>query len=72
MRPYLIAGIVLIGLGGFVLVRGASYTSRRDVLKVGDVQVSATQQRSIPPWVGGAVMVGGAALILVGTRKRAA
>jgi len=71
MRPFIIAGIVLLGLGAFVLLRGASFTSRRDVLKVGDVKITADEQQSIPPWVGGGAMLVGVALIVAGTRKRA-
>ena len=70
MRQFILAGIVMLGLGAFVLRRGASFTSHRDVLKVGDVKVTADEQRSIPPWVGGAAMLVGVALIVAGTRKR--
>lgn len=71
MRQFLIAGIILFGLGAFVLLRGASFTSRREVVKVGDVQLSAEQRQSIPPWVGGMAMVAGVALVFAGTRRRA-
>ena len=70
MRQFILAGIVMLGLGAFVLLRGASFTSHRDVLKVGDVKVTADEQRSIPPWVGGAAMLVGVVLIVAGTRKR--
>jgi len=70
MRQFLIAGIVIFGLGAFVLLRGASFTSRRDVLKVGDLQISADQRQSVPPWLGGAAMVVGVALVVAGTRRR--
>jgi hypothetical protein len=71
MRQFIIAGLVVLALGAFVLLRGASFTSRRDVLKVGDVKVTADEQHTIPPWVGGAAMVAGAALIIAGMRQRA-
>ncbi|MBS1241888.1 MAG: hypothetical protein H6R40_1315 [Gemmatimonadetes bacterium] len=71
MRAYIIAGIVLLGLGAFVLLRGGSFTTRRDVVRMGDMKITADQQQSIPPWVGGAALVAGLALIVVGTRKRA-
>jgi hypothetical protein len=71
MRPLVIAGIVILCLGAFVLLRGASFTSRRDVLKVGDVKITADEQRSIPPWVGWAAVVAGVALLAAGGRKRA-
>jgi hypothetical protein len=71
MRHLIIVGIVILGLGAFVLLRGANFTTRRNVLKVGDVKITADEQQSIPPWVGGAAMVMGASLIVVGMRKRA-
>jgi len=71
MRPFIIAGIVILGLGAFVLLRGASFTSRRDVLKIGDVKVTADEQHSIPPWAGGVAMLAGVALIAAGARRRA-
>ncbi len=70
MRPLTIAGIILIAFGAFVLVRGASFTSRRDVLKVGDVKVTADEQRSIPPWAGWLAVVAGGALAVAGVRRR--
>jgi hypothetical protein len=71
MRPLILVGIVLLGLGAYVLVRGGSFTSRHDVLNVGDVKVTADEQRSIPPWLGGAAIAMGAALIVAGARRRA-
>jgi hypothetical protein len=71
MRRFIIVGIVVIAFGAFVLLRGASFTSRRNVLTVGDVKVTADEQQSIPPWVGGAAVVAGAALIFAGMRQRA-
>ena len=64
--------VVVAGyLGAFVLLRGASFTSRRNVLQVGDLKVSATERQSIPPWVGGVALLGGLVLIVAGARKRA-
>jgi drug/metabolite transporter (DMT)-like permease len=70
MRPLTIAGIILIAFGAFVLIRGASYTSRRDVLKVGDVKVTADEQQSSPPWAGLLAIVAGGALAVAGGRRR--
>ena len=71
MRPLILAGIVIFGLGAFVLLRGASFTSKRDVLQVGDVKITADQQRSVPPWLGGIAMAIGVVLIVAGSRKPA-
>lgn len=71
MRASLIAGIVLIVLGIFLLVRGGSFTTQKDVVKVGDVKLTADQQQSIPPWVAYLGIAAGAGLVFVGARKRA-
>ena len=71
MRQFLIAGLIVLGLGAFVLVRGGSFTTRRNVLKVGDLKVTADEQQSVPQWVGVAAVVAGVALIIAGTRQRA-
>ncbi|MEO8451302.1 MAG: hypothetical protein ABI647_16020 [Gemmatimonadota bacterium] len=70
MRPLTIVGILLIIAGAFVLIRGASFTSKRDVLKIGDVKVTADERQSVPPWAGGLAIVAGAALVFAGARKR--
>jgi len=70
MRPLVIAGIVLLGLGAFVLIRGGSFTTKRNVLEVGDLKVSASERQSIPPWLGGAVAIAGVALLVAGARKQ--
>ncbi len=71
MRPSIIAGIIIFGLGAYVLLQGASFTSQRNVLKVGDVKITADERQSIPPWAGAAAMVAGAVLIVSAARKKA-
>jgi len=70
MRPTLIAGIALIVLGIFLLVRGGTFTTQKDVVKVGDVKLTADEKQSIPPWVGYVGIAAGAGLLLAGARKR--
>jgi hypothetical protein len=71
MRPNLIAGIALIVLSVFLLVRGGTFTTQKDVVKVGDVKLTADEKQSIPPWVAYLGLAAGAGLLLVGSRKRA-
>ena len=71
LRPLTIAGIVLLCLGAFVLLRGMGFTSRRNVLDIGALKITADEQRSVPPWVGGVGVVVGVVLIVAGARKRA-
>lgn len=71
MKPLAIAGIVLAVLGAVIVFRGLSYGSQRSVLKLGDVQVTAEGERSIPTWVGAAAIVGGVLLVVgAGVRGR--
>lgn len=64
MKWQTIAGIVLAGLGVFIVLRGLSYGAGRTTMRVGDIQATVVEQRSIPTWVGGVAIVGG--LLLVG------
>ena len=72
MKPLAIAGIVLAVLGAFIVFRGLSYGSHRSVMRVGDMQVSAEEQRAIPAWVGGVAIVGGVLLLVGASRRRGA
>jgi len=71
MRPMSIAGIALLCLGLFLLFRGGSFTTQKEVVKVGDVKLTADEQQSIPPWVAGLGVVAGAGLLIAGMRRRA-
>jgi len=70
MKPRAIAGIVLIVLGAFIVFRGLSYGTQRNVMKVGDLQVSAEERRTIPTWLGGVAIVGGVLLVGADLRRR--
>ena len=65
-------GAVLVVLGILALVyQGFSYTKREKVLDVGPIEASADTRKhvGIPPLVGGAVLVAGVALLVVGNRR---
>lgn len=70
MKPLVIAGIVIAGLGAYVLLKGLTYRSQSNVLKVGDLQVTAEEHRLVPPWVGGVAVAGGLVLIGAGVRRQ--
>lgn len=70
MRPLALAGLVLLVLGGFILLRGLSFTSQKSVLKVGDFQASVEERRDVPPWAGGLAAAGGLILLVAGSRRR--
>jgi hypothetical protein len=70
MRPYLLAGIVLLGIGAFVLIQGGTFTSRENVLSVGDLSITAEERETIPAWVGAGALVAGVVLVVAGLRKK--
>jgi hypothetical protein len=69
MRFLQILGAILVLGGLFVLIKSPSYSSEKSLLKIGDVEAKVSQQQVIPPWVGGAGVVAGAILLVVGARK---
>jgi hypothetical protein len=69
MRVLQILGAILILGGLFVLIKSPSYSSEKSVLKIGDVEAKVSQERTIPPWVGGAAVAAGVVLLVVGVRK---
>jgi hypothetical protein len=72
MRTYLmIAGLVLIIAGGFMLLGGASLTSTRSVLSVGELSVTAEERHPISPWIAGIVMVMGIGVLTTGILRKA-
>jgi hypothetical protein len=72
MRASAIAGLVLVIIGAFLFFRGGSFSTREDVLKVGDLKVSTEERHTIEPWVAGAAVVGGIVLLVAGAAARKA
>jgi hypothetical protein len=71
MRPLSIVGILLLVVGAFIVFRGASYKSRDEVLRVGDVKASVEEKHAVPTWVGGVAIVAGLVLLAGGMKRRA-
>jgi hypothetical protein len=65
-----IIGIALVVLGVFVLWKRPTYTTRHDVVEIGEFRASVDEREPIPPWWGVAGVGGGVALLLVGARLR--
>lgn len=72
MRILLLIGVLLAGVGAFILVRGFNYTKNRSEIKVGEFSATVQEKASVPPWVGGVAVAAGIALIVVGAGKRRA
>jgi hypothetical protein len=72
MRPAFILGVVLIILGAAALAyQGFTYTTEEEIVDLGPVQATYDKEKRVPinPMLGGAAMVGGVILVLVGARR---
>ena len=69
MRGSVIGGIVLLLAGGFILLRGASFTKDRTVIDMGPLKASVEEKQVVPTWVGAVAVAAGIALIGMGATK---
>jgi hypothetical protein len=75
MKPFSVAGVVLIALGLVALLyQGIPYTSRETVIDIGPIHATADREKtlSLPPVLGIMAVAGGAALLYAGARRRRA
>ena len=72
MKPMVIVGIVVAGLGAFILLKGLSYRSQSNIISVGDMHASVSEQHAIPAWIGAAAVAAGVVLIVTAAGRRAA
>jgi uncharacterized membrane protein len=73
MKSITLIGIVLVILGVLALAyQGFNYTHQEKVLDVGPIHATVEKHDrvSLPPILGGLVLVGGVALLVVGARKK--
>jgi uncharacterized membrane protein len=71
IKSITLVGIALIVLGIVAFAyQGITYTSREKIIDIGPIQATADTQKSIPlsPLLGGLVLVGGIALVVVGAK----
>lgn len=73
MKPIILAGILLVVLGGLALAyQGFNYTHRENVMDVGPMHVTREDHDRvlIPPILGGLALAGGIVLLVVGAKKK--
>ena len=70
MKASLIAGLVLIAAGIFLILRPPHYASVQRVLWLGDLVAKMQLVRPLPGWVGGVVLGAGIVLLGAGLVKR--
>ena len=72
MKAPILAGIILIILAVVAFsYQGISYTKREKVLDLGPIQATTEKRETIPlpPLLGAAALVGGVALVYVGSKR---
>jgi hypothetical protein len=72
MKPQMIIGILLIVLAVIAFsYQGITYTKREKVLDIGPLQATTEKKETIPlsPVLGAAALIGGVALVLVGSKR---
>ena len=72
MTPITLVGIALIVLGIVAFAyQGITYTSREKVIDIGPLQASVDTKKTfpLPPILGGLLLIGGIALVVVGAKK---
>lgn len=70
MKASLIAGLILIAAGVFLILRPFHYATQQSVVKLGSFQATVRQEQTLPGWVGGAVLGAGVILLGAGLFKR--
>ena len=62
--------LIVLGLVG-VIWGGFTYTTRKTVIDLGPIQATSDQKHSVPlpPIAGGVALVGGIALLFVGSKQ---
>lgn len=65
----LLAGVVLVALGGYTLASGFTYAKKERVLEIGGITADMERRETVPPWLGGLGVVVGLGLILGAARR---
>ena len=69
MRAVQVAGAILITVGLFLIAKPPTYPHEERVFKVGEIEAKLQERRTVPGWVGGALLGAGCVLVIVGLKK---
>jgi hypothetical protein len=71
MKVSVVVGIALMIAGTVFLFMGNGFTTRRDVLEVGGMSITAVEKHSIDPWIATIALIVGLGLVTQGLRRKA-
>ena len=66
----IVVGIILIGLGIWVVAGNGSYKKTDTLVQIGSAKVEATHDKSLPQWVGIAGIVIGGIVAVAGIAQK--
>jgi hypothetical protein len=69
MRTLQILGAVLVAAGLFLIIRPPTYPHQESVFKLGDLEATVQDKRTVPGWVGGVLLGAGCVLVVVGMKR---
>lgn len=69
MRTLQILGAVLVAAGLFLIIRPPTYPHQESVFKLGDLEATVQDKRTLPGWVGGVLLGAGCVLVIVGMKR---
>ena len=70
MKPISWVGVALI-IAGIVLLSGRfTYTRDSETVEVGPVEIVTKRKSTLPPALGGVLLIGGVVLMVAGARRR--
>jgi hypothetical protein len=69
MRTLQVLGAVLVAAGLFLIIRPPTYPHQESVFKLGDLEATVQDKRTVPGWVGGVLLGAGCVLVVVGMKR---
>lgn len=69
MRAFVLIGVVMIAVGGYLFYNGGTFTTRKQVLEVGSVKVTAREEHQAPKWIAAVIAVVGLGLVIGGAAR---
>jgi uncharacterized membrane protein len=70
MRIVAVVGVLLVALGIYIMAGAATYRSKREVLRIGELKASVDEEHVLPRWTGILAVAIGGVMLVSATRRR--